>query len=108
MKNLELTVKPQPENKKLEVYYNRSTRPLPPLNVRDPVCIQNAVTKRWDRNGIILERYDNARRYLIKLESGMIIRRNRIHLRKRFVDCNLEQNVVPTLNCYPLCDPRTP
>ena len=92
---------------KLEVYYNRSTRPLPPLNVRDPVCIQNAVTKRWDRNGIILERYDNARRYLIKLESGMIIRRNRIHLRKRFVDCNLEQNVVPTLATpYVIPEPR--
>ena len=50
--------------------------------------VQKAVTKRWDRYGTIFERYENAWRYLIKLESGMIIRRNRIHLRKRFIDCD--------------------
>ena len=80
---------------KLEKYYNRSTRSLQPLNVGDPVCVQNAVTKRWDRYGTILERYENARRYLIKLEFGMIIRRNRIHLRKRFIDCDFTSNFTP-------------
>ena len=61
---------------------------MQPLNAGDPVCVQNAVTKRWDRYGTILERYENARRYVIKLESGMIICWNRIHLRKRFIDCD--------------------
>ena len=33
---------------KLEKYYNRSARSLKPLNVGDPMCVQNAVTKQWD------------------------------------------------------------
>ena len=61
---------------------------MQPLNAGDPVCVQNAVTRRRGRYGTILERYKNARRYLIKLESDIIIRRNRIHLRKRFIDCD--------------------
>ena len=60
----------------------------------DPVCVQNAVTRRWDRKGTVLERYENARRYLIRLESGMIIRRNRIHLRKRFTNCDFVQDAT--------------
>ena len=39
-------------------------------------------------------RYENARRYLIRLESGMIIRCNRIHLRKRFTNCDFGQNAA--------------
>ena len=77
---------------KLEQYCNRSAQSLPPLNVGDPVCVQNAITKRWNRYGTILERYERARRYLIKLASGMIIRRNRIYLRKRF-NCDFSTSV---------------
>ena len=59
------------------------------------MCVQNAVTKRWDRYGSILGRYENARRYWIKLESGMIIRSNRIHLRKRVIDCDYTSHFTP-------------
>ena len=59
------------------------------------VCVQNASTKRWDRYGTILERYENARRYLIKLGSSIIIRRNKNHLRKRFIGCNFKSRFTP-------------
>ena len=85
---------------KLEQYHNRSAHSLPPLNVGDPVCVQNAVTKRWDRYGTILERYEHVRRYLIKLESGMVIRRNRIHLRKR-VTCDLSSGIPAVTDFNP-------
>ena len=80
---------------KLQKYHNRSTRSLRILNVGDHVCLQNAVTKRWEKCGTILEHYENARRYLIKLEFGMIICRNRFHLRKRFVDCDFTSYFAP-------------
>ena len=69
---------------KLEKYYNRGTRNLEQLKINDPVCTQNNRTKRWDRYGRVMECYHQSRRYLIKLESGLMIRRNRIHLRKRY------------------------
>ena len=69
---------------KLEKYYNRGTRNLEQLNVNDPVCIQNNSTRRLDRYGRVMESHHQSRRYLIKLESGLMIRRNRIHLRKRY------------------------
>ena len=70
---------------KLEAYYNKNVKSLKPLAVGDLVCVQNTNTKRWDRYGKVLECYYKIRRYLIKLTSGMVIRRNRVHLRKRFV-----------------------
>ena len=82
-KNFELTGKQQKE-KKLEKYYNRGTRNLEQLKVNDPVCIQNNRTKRWDGYGWVMECYQQSRRYLIKLESGLMIRQNIIHLRKRY------------------------
>ena len=72
------------KKEKLEKYYNRGTRNLERLKVNDPVCIQNNRIKRWDRYGRVMECYHQSRRYLIKLESGLMIRRNRIHLRKKY------------------------
>ena len=65
---------------KFEKYYNRGTRNLEQLKVNDPVCIQ----LRGGRLGRVMECYHQSRQYLIKLESGLIIQRNRIHLRKRY------------------------
>ena len=39
-----------------------------------------------------MECYQAQRRYLIKLESGLIIRRNRIHFRKRLTSCATEHH----------------
>ena len=39
-----------------------------------------------------MECYQAQRHYLIKLESGLIIRRNRIHLRKRLTPCATEHH----------------
>ena len=77
---------------KLEKYYNRGAKPLTRLKVGDPVCVQNINTKRWERYGQVMKCHQAQRRYLIKLESGLIIRRNRIHLRKRLTLCATEHH----------------
>ena len=74
----------------LEKYYNRGAKPLTQLKVSDPVCVQNISTKRWDRYSQVMEYYQAQRRYQIKLKSGLIIRRNRIHFRKRLTSCVTE------------------
>ena len=62
---------------KLEKYYNRSAKPSTQLKVGDPFCVQNINTKRWDRYGQVIECYQAQRRYLIKLESGLITLRHK-------------------------------
>ena len=75
-----------------EKYYNRGAKPLTQLKVGDFVCVQNINTKRWNGYGQVMECHQAQRRYLIKLESGLIIRRNRIHLRKRLTSCATEHH----------------
>ena len=43
---LRIDIEAANRKQKLEMYNNRSARPLLPLKVGDPVCVQNAVTKR--------------------------------------------------------------
>ena len=62
------------KKKKLKKYYNRGTRNLEQLKVNNPVFIQNNRTKRWDRYATVMKCYHQSRRYLIKLESGLMIR----------------------------------
>ena len=72
----------------LEEKWNRSSRSLPVLNVQDSVLVQNQISKKWDRQGTVMERNLKIRRYLIRLESGMMIYRNRRHLRKLYMPSN--------------------
>jgi len=60
--------------------YNRSAKSLPELQVGDTVRVQ---TDRgpWEK-GFVLDRAGTPRSYIIQLESGSQIRRNRRHLRK--------------------------
>ena len=66
--------------------WKKPGRFLKPLRVGDKVVIQNFKTKRWDRYGIVQEYHKDFRRYVIRCESGMMLKRNRIHLRLRFSD----------------------
>ena len=68
-----------------------------------PSMYPEPITKRWNRYCFLLECYEQARRYLIKLESGMIIRRNRIHLRKRFV--SVDVTGMPSVVTTPTVSP---
>jgi len=72
----------------LEEKWNCSSRSLPVLNVQDSVLVQNQISKKWDRQGTVMERNLKIRRYLIRLESGMMIYRNRRHLRKLYMPSN--------------------
>jgi hypothetical protein len=36
-------------------HYNLSTKKLPPLEIGQQVRIQNTISKRWDRTGVIVE-----------------------------------------------------
>ena len=49
--------------------------------------MQHINTKRWVRYGQGMECYQAQRRCLITLKLGLIIGRNRIHLRKRLASC---------------------
>lgn len=63
-------------------YYNATARELQPLKVQDRVVVQSNVTKRWEKHGIIVEMLKN-RDYLIRLNSGRVLRRNRRFIRRR-------------------------
>ena len=66
-----------------ESYYNRGTANLPAIQVGSPVVVQNHKTGKWDRVGVVLDKNSRLRRYLIRLSSGMIINRNRRHVKIR-------------------------
>ena len=64
--------------------YDANAKPLMPLSVGDSVSVQNQTgTKplRWDRTGVVVERLQQHRQYLIKADgSGRTLLRNRCHL----------------------------
>ena len=60
--------------------YDSHARPLPPLNLEDCVRIQDPVTKRWDKAGIVMG-VGRSRDYHVKLPSGRVLWRNRRFLR---------------------------
>ena len=72
------------EAAKRKEYYDKGAHGLKPLNVEDKGVVQHEETKRWDRKGKVVEKGDH-RKYLIKLESGRKIWRNR-----RFIRLNHE------------------
>ncbi len=60
--------------------YDRSAKPLTPLNLGTSVIIQNAVTKKWDKTGKVVTVGPN-RNYRIRQPSGRCVWRNRKFLR---------------------------
>jgi len=64
---------------KAKEHYNKSSKALPPLNIGDNVAIQNFVSKRWDRAGIVVfkgKKWD----YQVKVPSGRAVWCNRSFL----------------------------
>ena len=68
-----------------EEYYNKQAKPLPPLKIGQKVRLQDAVTRKWDRSGIIVGIGKN-RDYHIRLPSGRVFWRNRRLLRLDFIE----------------------
>ena len=59
-----------------EERYNRRSRPLPQLRIGTQVRLQNPITKKWDRVGVIIG-IGRHRDYHVKLPSGRVYWRNR-------------------------------
>ena len=66
----------------LEELSSRNCRHLTKLAVGQHVRVQNAVTKRWDRTGVVTRILRAVRQYTIRLDgSGRLVLRNRKFLR---------------------------
>jgi hypothetical protein len=65
---------------RVKAAYDQHARPLRPLRVGDSVRVQDADSKRWDKQGIIVS-VGESRDYRVKMQSGRIYWRNRKFLR---------------------------
>ena len=72
-------------------HHDATARPLPGLNIGTYVNVQDHVTKRWDKLGVIVG-IGSHRDYLIKMGSGRILRRNRKFLRPHRLLMPLEKS----------------
>ena len=61
-------------------YYNLHSKTLPELCIKQQVRIQDEETKRWNKIGTII-RIGNHRQYLVEMENGRKLWRNRKFLR---------------------------
>ena len=66
---------------KAQAYYNTNARDLKPFSVGTHIHIQDTISKKWDRTGIIVG-VGERRNYRIKLPSGRVLWRNRRYLRR--------------------------
>ena len=62
-------------------HFNRDAKPLGELLPGQGVWVQDPVTKRWDKSGVIAEKLANRRSYSIQLSGGKTTWRNRIWLK---------------------------
>ena len=68
---------------KTRLHYNFGTATLKPLVVGQTVAVQNQVTKRWDRSGVVTKVLPH-RRYLLRLtDTGNVTSRNRRFLKMK-------------------------
>ena len=58
--------------------------PLPTLKVGTPVVVQSRQSRKWDKFGVIQDRNVRARKYMVRLPSGMLTVRTRRHIRQWF------------------------
>ena len=68
---------------KSDAYHNSKSILLQPFKVGFEVCVQDPLSKRWDKVGKVMN-IGKYRDYLIKLPSGQFIWRNRKFLRQYY------------------------
>ena len=66
----------------VQEHYNRSAKELPELSPGTQVFIQNDLTRRWDKVGVVVEKL-RYRSYLLRLPSGRTWVRNRRFIRAK-------------------------
>ena len=69
---------------KQKLRYDNGAKELKKLDIGTKVWIQDAESGEWDQKGII-EKHVRKRAYMVRLESGMTMHRNRRWLRERHV-----------------------
>jgi hypothetical protein len=85
--------------KKVEVRYNRSSKPLSEFRTGNHVNIQDHRTGRWEITGTVVEVGRN-RQYLVRKSNGRLVWRNRRHLRKHH-PLMTPSKIYPTNNLDP-------
>ena len=70
---------------KQKINYDKHAKDLRPLLPGTPVWIQNLDSGIWDQRGVI-SNHTRGRTYKIQLDSGQVLYRNRIKVRKRVTD----------------------
>lgn len=68
-------------------YYDRTARPEQAFEKNERIYIQNTNNKEWER-GIILEKANTPRSYIVETDKGNVYRRNAVSLKK---DKNCEE-----------------
>ena len=77
-KLVEMKLKKKQENQKK--FYDIGSRVLPPVNEGERVRVQ--VRDRW-KEATVEEKLSSPRSYKVRTPTGQVIRRNRVHIRKR-------------------------
>ena len=80
-KLLDVKEKLNEKKKKQTFYFDRNTKPLPEIEINDPVGVWNHRRKCW-LPGKILELHSSPKSYIIKDDRGFLFRRNRKDLKK--------------------------
>jgi len=76
-RNLSKVAKWKKEQKeKQKVYYDHSAKPLAPLKIGNPVRVRDEKRSQWREKGLVLKEVA-PRSYVVKTESGAVLRRNR-------------------------------
>ena len=78
----------QERQDKQKVAYDSTSRPLPPLSTHEPVRVLNPRNHTWEP-GIVKDTTPHPRSYMVAMENGSVLRRNRRHLHRtseRFPD----------------------
>ena len=88
---------------RLQEESGRSASHLPKLAVGQHVRVQDSVTKRWDRSGVVTRILRPIRQYTIRLDgSGRLVLRNRRFLRPiNLVDSNEQTRPAPVTDATP-------
>ncbi|MGH0123729.1 UNVERIFIED_CONTAM: hypothetical protein FKN15_013595 [Acipenser sinensis] len=74
-------------------YFDRTAKPLPPLNVDDRVRVFNTERREWTREGTVLQEVA-PRSYTVLTDAGAVVRRNRTQLLKTPSHSTQDNHVV--------------
>ncbi|RUS85701.1 hypothetical protein EGW08_006577 [Elysia chlorotica] len=84
-KSVEIKQRLYERQQKQKHFYDKKTHELPPLTKNTKVTVQSTTTGTWSP-ATVIRQTSEPRSYIIQMENGQYLRRNRIHLRERRID----------------------